>query len=310
MLALPAKGLARSVNRHNVDLSICCDWIEACALFSGGDATGSDIVDILRENEIYATQDFAWALVNNVFAMIRERGRVLGLGYPIRVRDGTRVVAEGDWDAYAAYAFCLTLSLSKAYPEWWRAFGLDYGPQGMHFEDLTAESVGAVFSGWSVHQTGWSAATPNGIAGIVTELADLLGEVAGNVTRWSAKKAKEAGLDLLCFRPFADGRSGVPVMLFQCASGADWKSKLHTPEIRVWTKIIDFAAEPKKAFAMPFALEAGQLRYHTNIVNGLLMDRDRLLSPGQSNRDWASPALTQRLRDWVEPRLATLPSAV
>ena len=139
MLALPAKGLARSVNRHNVDLSICCDWIEACALFSGGEATGSDIVDILRENEIYASQDFAWALVNNVFAMIRERGRVLGLGYPIRVRDGTRVVAEGDWDAYAAYAFCLTLSLSKAYPEWWRAFGVDYGPQGLHFEDLTAE---------------------------------------------------------------------------------------------------------------------------------------------------------------------------
>lgn len=71
MLKLPAKGFYRSVDRHNVDLGICCDWIEASALFCGEDIAAADIVDVLRESEIYKTQDFAWALVNDAMLHIR-----------------------------------------------------------------------------------------------------------------------------------------------------------------------------------------------------------------------------------------------
>ncbi len=309
MLALPPKGFARSINKHNVDTAICCDWIEACALFGDGEASGSDVVDILRENEIYDSQDFAWELVNNIFAAMRERKRVLGHGYPLRVEGGTRVVCDQAWQDVAPYAFCLALSLAKAYPAWWQAFGQDFGPQGKLFEDLTAEAVAATFNGWEVHQTGWTATEPNLIANIVRNVAERLGEVTGEVRRWSAKHAKEAGLDLLCFRPFPDGRAGFPVMLFQCASGKDWRSKLHQPEIRVWTKIVSFTIDPQKALAMPFALDPDDFRYHANVVNGLLLDRDRLLIPGQVNRDWASNDLRDRMRAWVQPRLLTLPLA-
>ncbi|MBY3158989.1 hypothetical protein HFO56_42720 [Rhizobium laguerreae] len=307
MFALPTKGFQRSVNKHNVDLTICGDWIEACALFGDGEVTGSDIVDLLRENEVYESQDFAWELVNTVFAHVRERQRVLGDGYPLRVQAGTRVVATMPWQDFAPYAFCLLLSLPRAYPTWWRAFGNDFTAQGQLFEDLTAESVAATFGGWNVHKTGWSVATPNRISSIVGEIADLLGEVTGDVVRWSAAKAKEAGLDMLCFRPFTDGRVGIPVMLFQCASGMDWRNKLHAPEIRVWTKIVTFASEPKKAFAMPFTLEVDDFRNHTNVINGLLMDRDRLLAPGRTQALWTTPALNEQLCRWIEPRLATLP---
>lgn len=308
MLALPPKGFSRSVSKHNVDIAICCDWIEASALFEG-EASGSDVVDILRENEIYATQEFAWALVNDVFLAIRERKRVLGDGYPLRVQAGTRVVADGAWQDAAPYAFCLTLSLSKAYPAWAQAFGQDFGPQGKLFEDLTAESVGATFAGWEVHQTGWSATEPNHIAAVVRNVAELIGEVTGEVWRWSAKRAKEAGLDLLCFKPFADNRAGFPVMLFQCASGKDWRTKLHQPEIRTWTKIVTFTVDPQKALAMPFALDRDEFRTHANIVNGLLLDRDRLLGPGQRNRDWVTDDLRDRLRAWLVPRIQALPTA-
>ena len=309
MLALPPKGFARSINKHNVDMAICCDWIEACALFGDGEASGSDVVDILRENEIYDSQDFAWEFVNNIFAAIRERKRILGHGYALRVEAGTRVVCNQVWQDVAPYAFCLTLSLAKAYPDWWQTFGQDFGPQGRLFEDLTAEAVAATFNGWEVHQTGWAALEPNLIANIVHDVAGRIGEVTGEVRRWSAKRAKEAGLDLLCFRPFPDGRAGFPVMLFQCASGRDWRSKLHQPEIRVWTKIVSFTIDPQKAFAMPFALDSDDFRYHSNVVNGVLLDRDRLLIPGQVNRDWTSSDLRDRLRVWVEPRLLTLPLA-
>lgn len=309
MLALPPKGFARSITKHNVDVAICCDWIEACALFGDGEVSGSDIVDILRENEIYATQEFAWELVNNVFLAIRERKRVLGDGYPLRIQAGMRVVSDSPWQDVSPYAFCLALSLSKAYPAWWQAFGQDFGPQGKLFEDLTAEAVTATFTGWEVHQTGWSATQPNHIATVVRNVAELIGEVTGEVRRWSAKRAKEAGLDLLCFKPFPDNRAGLPIMLFQCASGKDWKSKLHQPELRVWTKIVSFTIDPQKALAMPFALDPDEFRNHANVVNGLLLDRDRLLVPGQANREWISNDLRDRMRAWVEPRIETLPLA-
>ncbi|MDV3253551.1 hypothetical protein DevBK_19605 [Devosia sp. BK] len=309
MLALPPKGFARSILKHNVDAAICCDWIEACAMFGEGEVTGSDIVDVLRENEIYADQGFAWQLVNDVFITIRERKRILGAGYPLRIQSGTRVVCDDTWHDVAPYAFCLALSLSKAYPAWSQAFGQDFGPQGKLFEDLTAEAVAATFSGWEVHQTGWAATEPNLIANIVRNVAELIGEATGEIKRWSAKNAKEAGLDLLCFRPFSDGRAGFPIMLFQCASGKDWRSKLHQPELRVWTKIVSFTIDPQKALAMPFALDPDDFRYHANVVNGLLLDRDRLLAPGQGNRDWISADLRDRMRAWVELRIGTLPFA-
>ena len=58
---------------------------KACALFGEGEPTGSDVVDILRENEITKSQDFAWELVNNAVLAIRERKRILGEGYPLRI---------------------------------------------------------------------------------------------------------------------------------------------------------------------------------------------------------------------------------
>ncbi len=80
-------------------------------------------------------------------------------------------------------------------------------------------------------------------------------------------------------------------------------------KLRVWKRIVEFTIDPQKALAMPFALNQDDFRYHANLVNGLLLDRDRLLTPGQGNPNWISADLTQRLRDWIEPRVAALPQA-
>jgi hypothetical protein len=307
MLGLPEKGLYRSVRVHNVDFGVFCDWLEASAMFSGEDVTGSDVVDLLRENEFYRDQDFAWDLLNNAFAAIRTRARLLGKGYPMHVSGGTRIVAVEDWRDFAAYAFCLMLSLPSVYPTWARAFGVDYTTQGELFEALTAESMSRSFQGWIVHPTGWTKTTPSQLRSIVESIAARLGEATGEVKRWTSSHAKEAGLDMICFRPFPDGRVGIPVYLMQCASGADWKSKLKTPDLRIWTKIITFAAEPKKALSMPYALDEADFTQRTNIVDGLLLDRHRLLSPGMGVRDWITPELAARLIAWVEGRAPSLP---
>ena len=308
MLALPRRGFQRSVNQHNIELAVCCDWLEATALFTDeGSVTGAEVVDVLRENEIYATQEFAWELVNGAFANIQERRRLLGAGYPLHLANRTRLERSQGWERYPGYTFCLTLSLAYAYPEWARAFGPDFTVQGELFERFTAESVQASFAGWSVRATGWTRTNTRGLRAIVDEVATLLGEATGDLLRWTKRSAKEAGLDLLCFRAFPDGRVGVPVFLVQCASGLDWKAKLRTPDLRIWTKIITFASNPKKAFATPFALQDSDFIQSCNVVNGLLLYRFRLLAPGRALHDWLSEDLTSRLTEWVRPRILSLP---
>jgi hypothetical protein len=143
----------------------------------------------------------------------------------------------------------------------------------------------------------------------VKEIANMLGEATGEVRRWTRDTAKEAGLDLLCFLPFPDRRVGVPVYLTQCASGGDWEGKLNTPNLNIWTKVIIFVSRPKKAFSMPFALDSENFIRHCNVVNGLLLDRHRLLAPGINKRDWVSDKLAGELVAWITPRVDQLPSA-
>jgi len=308
MLGLPEKGLHRSVNVHNVDFGIFCDWLEASALFLAEDVPGADIIDLLRENEVYRDQSFAWDLLNDAFATVRLRSHLLGNGYPIRVSTGTRIVGVDDWREFPAYAFCLALSLPSVYPSWARAFGNNFTQQGELFEALTAESMSHSFCGWRVHPTGWTRTTPSKLSKVVSDVAALLGEVTGELRRWTSSSAKEAGLDLLCFRPFPDNRVGIPVYLIQCASGADWKAKLKTPDIRLWTKIITFAADPKKALSMPYALDESDFTQHTNIVDGLLLDRHRLLSPGLNEKEWITSDLASKLNNWTASRISSLPT--
>jgi hypothetical protein len=194
MLARPARGFQRSVSAHNVELAICCDWLEASVLFDDGEIGGADVVDFLRENEIYADQDFAWELVNDAFSNIRERSRLIGSSYPIELIGTTRLQQKGQWQLYPGYSFCLVLSLARCYPQWARAFGPDYTVQGELFEALTAEAVRASLSDWTVHPTGWTRTAPRRLGTIVADVAARLGETTGDIMRWSKQKANEAGL--------------------------------------------------------------------------------------------------------------------
>jgi len=105
-----------------------------------------------------------------------------------------------------------------------------------------AESARKLLPGWQVRPTGWSPNRTCTIRHIAEEVALRLGEALGDVELWADEAAKESGLDLLCYRPFADGRVGVPVYLMQCASGRNWREKLHEPDLRLWTKIVQFAS--------------------------------------------------------------------
>jgi hypothetical protein len=307
MLSVPAKGFNRSVSTHNVEVDICADWLEASALFTDTEVSAADVVDLLRETELYATQDFAWEFVDNVFSTINRRAFLMGENYPFAVKHGSRLTRKDHWKSFAPYSFCLALSLSQLYPVWASSFGKNYTRQGELFENLTAESLKAHYVGWTVKKTGWTRTTPKKIQQIVAEVSSWLGEGTGAISTWTRELANEAGLDLLCFRQYEDFRGGFPAFLVQCASGKDWKEKLKTPDLRIWEKIVTFSSGPKKALSMPFALSEKDFIYHCNIVDGLLLDRHRLLAPGTIVNTWITVTTSDELNDWIAARILTLP---
>lgn len=304
MLATPI-GLNRSVDHHNVNFNAFCDWIEGSVLFDQNEVSGAEIVDILLEDGIYSKQDFAWEIVDNAWREIARRQAWIGA--PAIEEHEASLLPTTHWSEQPALSFCLIASYARWYPQWARALGADFTEQGEIFETLVKESLNLIFPRWEIYHTGWTRTEPNNLDVIVKEVVSRLRELEGRLEPWTTVKANDAGLDLLCYRPFTDCRVGVPVLMMQCASGANWEEKLHTPNLNIWTKLISFASRPKKAFSTPYALSEADFMRNTNAANAVFFDRYRLLVPGQDNPAWVSVVLRDRINAWLTPRVAALP---
>jgi len=304
MLGLPT-GMNRSVEKHNINFDAFYDWIEGSVIFDQEEVSGSDVVDILLEENVYSDQELAWEAVDNAWREVERRQVWVGNGSPIEVN--THLSPKRQWKEVPGLAFCLSLSFAEWYPKWAASFGNDYNEQGDLFEELTKQALQAIFPDWTIHRTGWTPNDPDNLDVIVDEMISKLNEQEGKREPWTTPKAHEAGLDLLCYKAFPDGRVGVPLLMMQCASGKNWEDKLRTPDLRIWTKLILFASDPKKAFSMPYALSDSEFTRTCNIADAIFLDRNRLLSPSSMNADWISIDLQNRIISWLEPRLAQLP---
>jgi len=302
MLARPTKGFARSTQEHNVCRAILCDWIECSILLNDGELSTTDVADVLMEEEIYETEDFARQMVTNAWAELHKRRSWIGESYAFKL-DSMWIRRKEDWKSFAAHTFCLLLSLAPSYDWWTGEFGPDYTDQGDMFELLTLESLVFHFSGWTVYQTGWTRVNTAGLQQIVSDVANRLGEELVHPELWDQPTAKEMGLDLLCYRAFSDGRVGIPVYLIQCASGGNWRNKRHTPDLHVWNDMIGFRNQPQRAFSVPFSFSEPEFTRNCVVVKGLFLDRCRLL---KGSNNWISRPLADRIIAWAEPRIETL----
>jgi hypothetical protein len=313
MLALPGSGFARSVERHNVRLDVLCDWLESSVLFAQVQLAAAEVVDVLVENSIYKSQEFAWKLLSDGWTELRRRSDLLKDGYPLEI-NGWRLTPRYKWDKNPGHSFCLALSLAEWLPDWARSFGKDYTEQGELFEEFVAEAIEKSLPDWSVHRTGWRRTKAAKLPDVVRKLSEWLGESeTGNRDRWTKEKANDAELDLVCIRRMPDGRPGVPLYLVQCASGvtssSEWGHKRSTPHLGTWAKLIDFAVQPRRGFATPFAFMESDFRHHCLAVEGLFLDRHRLLGPSLMRTTWLSTDTADRIKKWLRPRLKKLPMA-
>ena len=173
---------------------------------------------------------------------------------------------------------------------------------------MTQESLETQFSDWCIRRTNRYRTQPTQLREMVNRIADWLGEDAGDdINAWAGSQGKDMGLDLLCYRPFPDNRSGFPVYLIQCASGQDWTKKVYQPNIELWQKLINFVVRPQNAFAIPFALGDDDFRKQCVLIQGLFLDRCRLLAAVRYREAWESSPLKDQIIKWAMPRVNQLP---
>jgi hypothetical protein len=309
MLKLPESGIKPFQNgQHQTDLSVFCDWLEGSLIFTKKERISlSAIKDIMAEEYLYAAQDKAMEFLAFVWREFTRRRNALGSTYPIDI-GGDQITRVATWRQSAPYSFCLLLSFAARYKRWADSFGTDFTKQGSLFEKVTSEALRTELDGWTVHSTGWSSANAAQLKQIVGQVQSILGEAAGDLTRFPRyKTAKDAGLDVVLFRSFNDNRIGFPTYLIQCASGVKWESKRHQPNLNEWKTFIDFAALPKKALAIPFALKDDEFWWACRNIDGMIIDRVRLLSAGRRKPDWISTTVRRDVVAWMAPRVQSLP---
>jgi len=300
------RGFRRSIEEQNIATNLLADWMEGCALFGEERRlSGSALVGFLVEEEIYDDQDFCWQAIDDGLNELRRRSK-LNSGFSLSVSDRHIDRLVPSWQEVPVHSFLLLLTLAQRYDKWTKVMPIDYTLQGHLFEDVTRESLTFQLPDWTIHPTGWTQTHHSMLSTLVADIAGRLGELQGDVRAWTPPAAKDAGLDLLCYRPFPDGHVGVPLLMIQCASG-DWNEpgKIKTPDIDIWTKIVTFASTPKRAFATHFCFLRDEFRQVAGMVNGVLLDRYRLLGT-KAEHEWASAPLRKKLREWVGARVAKL----
>ena len=74
----------------------------------------SDVIDILIEEEIYRDQDFADEFISNCWERIEKRHKSFSQNQIFEIKS-KRIIKRKNWEEYAAYSFCLAISLKTYY---------------------------------------------------------------------------------------------------------------------------------------------------------------------------------------------------
>lgn len=296
------------MTKSNVGTCALADWLEANLLFSDKNISKSDVSDLLIEEEICddAGQDLAHLIATDGWSEISLRKRWGGTS-PVLEIASNRLSFAPDWRDDISRAFFLVLSLQKSYPNWAEEHR-DNSTQGELFEKIVEEICPGLLPGWDVLRAGWSPENTVSISGIVPILCEHL-HTSGHpsLDEWTSDAANDGGLDIVCFRRFPDEREATPTYFLQCASGANWRDKIHTPSAITWMKYLDAAVQPSTGIAAPFVISQKDMKRSGLSGQITVFDRIRLLHAVYNEGVEISEKLATDLIAWLEPRIDALP---
>ncbi|QDH35563.1 hypothetical protein [Porphyrobacter sp. YT40] len=308
MLKIPEVKFGYSANQSNVDPNAMGDWLEACALFDGPDVTKGDVIDMLLEYQICSdeNQDLAHLIAEEGWEEVSKRKRWGGLPDHVDITVN-RISSQGNWRDDPIRSFFVLLSALRIYPDWAKDFQA-YSVQGDLFERIVEVICPHLLPGWIAYRAGWSPDDTKNIPEIVGELVNrLYVPGAADLDRWLLNAGNDGGLDMICYRSFGGEREAMPLFFLQCASGKNWRDKIHTPNPNLWQKFLDSAVLPSTGIVAPFVIDDKELRIAALIGQIVVFDRIRLLSAARDGDVQLDDGFRDEVIDWLQPRIDGLP---
>lgn len=207
------------------------------------------------------------------FAEVERRSDLFGSHYPFAV-DRRGVMIDSGTAGYL-YFMLLLLSL-KGTPL--RA-NRDFPRSDAIFDAVTREAFRVEFGHHAqALNFGWPPrdGRPSDFRKAVAWVASRLG--VGLTRDPIPDHYLDAGVDVIVWRPFGDGRNGFRVLLVQNTVQLSFSKKPFEVRPRNWSKWCDFGSEPGVGFAVPFAMPEGD-RWWDGVVEAanLVLDRGRIM---------------------------------
>lgn len=256
-----------------VDLAVAgreaiADWVETTLLVRRGRQLGSDALHALALEEI----GVARAQVELALAVMRRRASLLGASYPFQIWDwACRARPAADQTAYAALVLLTPLGPAR------QILHTSPTPEmAVLFERLTERAVATLWgpSGRAL-RFGWPSdiGRPPEFFSAIEWLARQMGLTVG--AGYRPPRRKDGGVDVVGWRPFPDGRSGLPLMLVQCTLQADILNKARDIDRRLWATWLVLDDEPQVALAVPQTI-ANETEWSQMALHGTILERLRL----------------------------------
>jgi hypothetical protein len=244
------------------------------------------------------------AAAEGAFSAIERRVKACGVGasrYPFEVGESSITAPEDPIGNL--YVFLLLVSI----------VGVDVrAPQieapAILFEQIACQTAGRYFGAPAAEVKTFRMGFPRrgtatGFRDALAELCTLLREGTGpSLQRPNIAAQKDAGLDVVVWRHFADERPGQLIGFGQCAAGNDWKDKLtqHDPKAFIDTWLAaPIVVPPVRFFFVPHQVDRDAWFWMARQA-GLLFDRVRMVQYGQD----LDPALMMGVSRWCSFVLA------
>jgi hypothetical protein len=223
-------------------------------------------------NEFPAGQEPTSAQISFAIGEIERRLGIAENAYPYRLSEGGILRQESDLTP--AYDLMLLLSMENTPVRVDR----NYGESDPLFDAVVREASARLFGedGRSL-VFGWPArdGRPENFSSAVTWVGEQLGIPDGVIDR--PTEEKDAGVDVITWRPFADGRTAFPVYLFQNTIRSNYAAKAREVEPAMWHDWLRFGTMPSVGFAIPFAIPRNDDRWlKVSYSADVILDRIRI----------------------------------
>ncbi|NOX57134.1 MAG: hypothetical protein GXP27_22415 [Planctomycetes bacterium] len=286
-------SLAIPVPAANDDRVELADWIELEAVQSQDGA--SSFMEFARQIHMTGSTDAmgeepneldrldpggeqSEQVATDAWAEIERRHKACGGDsgfYPFNVT-ARSIVLRHDWDN-SPYIFQLLL----------KQFGLRAGPEGTFperlFEHLSALAA-KNYLGGEVNQAqsycfGFPRPDGTNFVDALRRLCEAMNAGRVRLDDPRIKREKDSHLDVVVWRPFADGHSSQLILFGQCGVGRDWSreklTELQPRNFRDKWLVEGFYPEPVRMFFVPRCIEDRDWRTAA-IDGGIIFDRCRI----------------------------------